>query len=965
MKHSLIKTHKGIGLIEVLITTVVIAVGLLAVASLQGKFVSSSGTSKTRSEAVALAEQKLEQIKNNVTISGYNTVFVAGPTTVADAGNPIAGTNASFTRSWIITDVDPPVPPFNSSSPKLKRISVRVGWDANGDGDSTDADEVVNVVTEVAWVDPAKASQYAAQNASGGTSSVASPRQNASEDVASEGVTASSPTPSPMPGSVTATLVGGALPSSIAVTGTDGGAYTITRITDSLPATHYYATTFGNGVIAVFLCDDSGTCTYIQNHFGGVVNRIAGTVHSTSSNGFTNIKVAWTSSSVSDCYNGPVTVVTGTGTNQYRYRPYECIYAGNCNATADGVNRCYADTLVSDTQINNKHVGPGGEYGDVGLLGVDDQGGDREQVCFLEDTADPTSSPILNTSGGAVLNENYLYSVTKRFYAARRVKRNGSINDQKTEGINHSFTNHNFLIVPRGSGGTANQTCNLKAAAHNIQLAPREIFKLQNEGTPNTVEAEASYTGAAGTAKTFTGTVTGSATKLKLIIPELGGCYLNNNSGSSLTAYACVVPPGTSSVDIKGASNEHPSLNPSVFASCTKTDATTCNWLANFSGSATPSADCTAPWGATVTSGTGVTAYQNALEPYGGSCTSQTRNCSGTPGALSGSYLNQACTVATSPDCASPFAGGSTITNGGNVNAYSTASVPAGTTCPAPVNRVCTNGILSGSGNYSECNVQTDHTITVSTSSTGTGTVSGITVTGSGASCVGLVCTVSNTWTGTLTATGTCSGGGSVSGTSATIPASTGAVSTTISLGTCNGPTCTLPWGGTIASGGSVTAYQTSSVVSPTPCASELRFCTDGVLGGTYTNQSCTVTHPSCTLGGATVASGTSITTGYPSATVAYPSTCTTQSALCTDGVFSPAVVASCTRVCTVPSINGMSTTNAANITAVNNAITSAGFVVGTTTDTGAGTTKVVSAQSPAAGTTSAACGSAISYHYH
>ena len=38
MKHSIIKTQKGIGLIEVLIATVVVAVGLLAVASLQGKF---------------------------------------------------------------------------------------------------------------------------------------------------------------------------------------------------------------------------------------------------------------------------------------------------------------------------------------------------------------------------------------------------------------------------------------------------------------------------------------------------------------------------------------------------------------------------------------------------------------------------------------------------------------------------------------------------------------------------------------------------------------------------------------------------------------------------------------------------------------------------------------------------------------------------------------------------------------
>ncbi len=55
---------------------------------------------------------------------------------------------------------------------------------------------------------------------------------------------------------------------------------------------------------------------------------------------------------------------------------------------------------------------------------------------------------------------------------------------------------------------------------------------------------------------------------------------------------------------------------------------------------------------------------------------------------------------------------------------------------------------------------------------------------------------------------------------------------------------CDLPWGGTIASGESVTAYQASSVVSPATCASvsQSRTCTEGVLSGsgTYDKQNCT-----------------------------------------------------------------------------------------------------------------------------
>lgn len=56
-----------------------------------------------------------------------------------------------------------------------------------------------------------------------------------------------------------------------------------------------------------------------------------------------------------------------------------------------------------------------------------------------------------------------------------------------------------------------------------------------------------------------------------------------------------------------------------------------------------------------------------------------------------------------------------------------------------------------------------------------------------------------------------------------------------VTLGTC---TCSLPWGGTIAEGQSVTAYQAASV-SGKQCASEVRTCMNGVLSGMYQHQSC------------------------------------------------------------------------------------------------------------------------------
>ncbi len=58
---------------------------------------------------------------------------------------------------------------------------------------------------------------------------------------------------------------------------------------------------------------------------------------------------------------------------------------------------------------------------------------------------------------------------------------------------------------------------------------------------------------------------------------------------------------------------------------------------------------------------------------------------------------------------------------------------------------------------------------------------------------------------------------------------------------------CALPWGGTIASSASTTAYQTSTSSN---CASvaETRSCSNGTLSGSYTNQSCTTAATTTTL---------------------------------------------------------------------------------------------------------------------
>ena len=73
---------------------------------------------------------------------------------------------------------------------------------------------------------------------------------------------------------------------------------------------------------------------------------------------------------------------------------------------------------------------------------------------------------------------------------------------------------------------------------------------------------------------------------------------------------------------------------PSILAATTSTVAWSCS--ANV---------CPLPWGGTIASGSGVTAYPSATVVYGGTCTWETRTCSGW--VLSGTYTFNSCTIDT------------------------------------------------------------------------------------------------------------------------------------------------------------------------------------------------------------------------------------------------------------------------------------------------------------------------------
>ena len=118
---------------------------------------------------------------------------------------------------------------------------------------------------------------------------------------------------------------------------------------------------------------------------------------------------------------------------------------------------------------------------------------------------------------------------------------------------------------------------------------------------------------------------------------------------------------------------------------------------------------------------------------------------------------------------------------------------------------------------------------------------------------------------------------------------SNGSLSDSYSFGSCtvqSPATCSFN-GQTIAHDASLTAYQVNSVAYGEECSSETRNCSNGTLGGTYSNSSCSVAAAaSCSFGGQTVAQGSSIT-AYLSDSVAYGQTCSTQTRSCSNGTLS------------------------------------------------------------------------------
>lgn len=133
--------QRGFSILEVLITLVVLAGGLLAIGGLYGKIMNGSAAAKERNEAVVLAEKKLEELRYAL----YASIASGSDSVNATTGS---GGSANFSRSWSVT---------SSASPAYKTVTVTVSWT-----DSRNQSQSAVLTSRISGIDPTRSGELIA-----------------------------------------------------------------------------------------------------------------------------------------------------------------------------------------------------------------------------------------------------------------------------------------------------------------------------------------------------------------------------------------------------------------------------------------------------------------------------------------------------------------------------------------------------------------------------------------------------------------------------------------------------------------------------------------------------------------------------------------------------------------------------------------------------------------------------------
>ncbi|CAH9017742.1 prepilin-type N-terminal cleavage/methylation domain-containing protein [Candidatus Nitrosacidococcus sp. I8] len=130
-----IPREKGLGMVELMITIVILSVTMVATAKLQGILLQSSSETNQRTTALNLVQGKLDDLQGSFNqLTGATNSFV---NIQSGADTDITINNISYARSWTVEDnYYCPYPTIASSCPSksypdFKQATVTVTWGDN------------------------------------------------------------------------------------------------------------------------------------------------------------------------------------------------------------------------------------------------------------------------------------------------------------------------------------------------------------------------------------------------------------------------------------------------------------------------------------------------------------------------------------------------------------------------------------------------------------------------------------------------------------------------------------------------------------------------------------------------------------------------------------------------------------------------------------------------------------------
>ncbi len=129
--------QSGFTLIEVLIAVIVLAVGLIAMARFQATVLQGSSLARERSEAVALAEQKIEQLRNYRDLTNSSTALdysdiAASCATGGGTTEEAVYSNSSGTGNTVYSRTCTSTAPVISGTYSFLQVTVTVTWNRPG-----------------------------------------------------------------------------------------------------------------------------------------------------------------------------------------------------------------------------------------------------------------------------------------------------------------------------------------------------------------------------------------------------------------------------------------------------------------------------------------------------------------------------------------------------------------------------------------------------------------------------------------------------------------------------------------------------------------------------------------------------------------------------------------------------------------------------------------------------------------